>query len=350
MSGATAHRGADGNGGASLGSERSIVADLRDALGRRFNYLRLSVTDACNFRCAYCLPGGWCPAPEEEAPLSVDEIRRLVLALAALGVEKVRLTGGEPTLRRDLPEIVRTVASVPGIRRVALTTNGFDLARLAPDLHRAGLASVNVSVDSLDPERFRSVTGRPLLDRVLLGVEGALAVGLSAKVNAVLLRGLERAEFDRFVEWVRLRPIAVRFIELMPTGCDAAFFAAHHVPVGWVEGELERRGWTPSERGATDGPAIEYARAGYAGRVGFIAPSSAGFCETCNRLRVSSRGALKLCLFGDRDVPLRPWLASDAASELLPVEVARLVAGKPAGHHLAEGIRGNTWSLAVIGG
>jgi cyclic pyranopterin phosphate synthase len=327
------------------------VVELQDALGRRFNYLRLSITDACNFRCAYCLPGGFCPAPSADAPLTLDELRRLVTAFAALGVEKVRLTGGEPTLRKDLTSIVRTVAAVPGIRRVGLTTNGYDLARLAAPLRDAGLAFVNVSVDSLDPERFHAVTGRPLLERVLQGVEGALEAGFATvKVNAVLLRGLDRAEFDRFVAWTERRPVAVRFIELMPTGCDAAFFAAHHVPVASVAAELEGRGWTPRARSATDGPAVEYVHAGHAGRVGYIAPSTEGFCATCNRLRVSARGALKLCLFGDEDVPLRTWLASDSAAEGLAEELARLVTTKPAGHRLGEGCHGNTPSLAVIGG
>ncbi len=327
------------------------MAELQDALGRRFNYLRLSVTDACNFRCAYCLPDGWRPAPSLEAPLSVDEIRRLVRAFAALGVEKVRLTGGEPTLRRDLPELVRAVAGTPGIRRVALTTNGYDLVRLAPILREAGLTSVNVSVDSLNPERFHEVTGRPLLERVLHGVESALDAGFSpVKVNAVLLRGLDREELDRFVAWTERRPIAVRFIELMPTGCDSAYFAAQHVPVTWVAAELARRGWVPRARTATDGPAVEYVHPGHAGRVGYIAPSAEGFCSTCNRLRVSATGALKLCLFGDRDVSLRSWLASDADAEALAGELERLVTLKPAGHRLGEGSHGNTRSLAVIGG
>ncbi|GAO01465.1 GTP 3',8-cyclase MoaA [Anaeromyxobacter sp. PSR-1] len=325
--------------------------ELRDGLGRRFNYLRLSITDACNFRCAYCLPGGWCPAPGADAPLSIDEIRRLVVAFATLGVEKVRLTGGEPTLRRDLAEIVAAISGVPGIRRVGITTNGFGLSRLAPALRDAGLAFVNVSVDSLDPERFRAVTGKPLLERVLRGVEGALAAGFgTVKVNAVLLRGLDRAEFDRFVEWTERRPIAVRFIELMPTGCDSRFFAAHHVPVAWVAAELERRGWFARDRAPTDGPAIEYMRAGHAGSVGYIAPSTAGFCAACNRLRVSSRGALKLCLFGDRDVSLRSWLASDAHAGDLAGVLARLVQSKPAAHRLGAGCHGTTRSLAAIGG
>ncbi len=146
------------------------------------------------------------------------------------------------------------------------------------------------------------------------------------------------------------RPVSVRFIELMPTGCDAEFFASHHLPIAWVATELERRGWTARERAPTDGPAIEYGHPGHAGRVGYIAPSSEGFCDTCNRLRVSSRGALKLCLFGDGDVSLRRFLASDAAAETLPVEIARLVLEKPRAHRLAAGCNGGTRSLAVIGG
>lgn len=324
---------------------------LEDALGRHFNYLRLSVTDKCNFRCAYCLPGGWCPAPEEESPLRVDEISRLVAGFATLGVRKVRLTGGEPTLRKDLEEIIRAVAAVPGVERVGLTTNGYDLARRAPALREAGLDFVNVSVDSLDPERFAAVTGRPILERVLAGVEGALAAGFaSVKVNAVLLRGLDEDELSRFVAWTRELPIAVRFIELMPTGCAPGFFDAHHAPVAWVADELARGGWTRRARAPTDGPAVEYVHPEYRGRVGYIAPSTHGFCETCNRLRVSSRGALKLCLFGDRDEPLRSYLQSDADAPALAEALARLVTEKPAGHRLSERCHGNTWSLAVIGG
>jgi cyclic pyranopterin phosphate synthase len=273
-----------------------------------------------------------------------------VWAFAALGVEKVRLTGGEPTLRRDLVEIVRTVAAIPGIRRVGLTTNGYVLDQLAPRLKDAGLAFVNVSVDSLDPERFHALTGQPLLARVLRGVENALDAGFaSVKVNAVLLRGLDESEFDRFVAWTKSLPIAVRFIELMPTGCEDAFFRAHHAPVAWVAGELERRGWRPRQRGPSDGPAVEFVADGYLGRVGYIAPSSHGFCATCNRLRVSSRGALKLCLFGEHDEPLRPHLQSDDR-DALAASLRRLVVGKPAAHHLDEGCHGNTWSLAAIGG
>ncbi|HZZ83162.1 MAG TPA: GTP 3',8-cyclase MoaA [Anaeromyxobacteraceae bacterium] len=324
---------------------------LQDAFGRRFTYLRLSVTEACGFRCAYCLPDGYRPSPGAPAPLTPAEIGRLVAAFAALGVEKVRLTGGEPTARKDLLEVVAAVARTPGVKQVALTTNGQDLARLARPLRQAGLTALNVSVDSLDERRFEEVTGRPLLRQVLAGVDAALAEGFAAvKVNAVLLRGLEAAELDRFVEWTRRTPLAVRFIELMRTGCDRGFFEANHRPVAWVEEALAGRGFAAAPRGHSDGPAIEYRHPEHAGRVGVIAPSAVHFCESCNRLRVSSRGALRLCLFGETDVPLRPLLQRDDQSPELQGLLGELVGEKPRAHRLAEGRAGLAWNLAGIGG
>ncbi len=323
--------------------------ELRDAFDRRFSYLRLSVTDQCNFRCAYCLPNGYRPEPEQAGPLSVEEIRRLVTAFARLGVEKVRLTGGEPTVRRDLLDLVSTVAAVPGIRRVGLTTNGYSLAKLAAPLRQAGLGFINVSVDSLDPDRFREVTGRPMLEQVLAGVEAALAAGFpSVKVNAVLMKGLDHDELERFLTWTRKLPIAVRFIELMPAGCEPDFYQRHHLPIGWVKEELKRRGWEPVSRGPSDGPAVEMVHPDHQGRAGYIAFSEDGFCSTCNRLRVSARGDLKLCLFGERDEPLRPLLQGDV--EALVQALRELVARKPDRHHVGEGCKANFKPLAAIGG
>ncbi len=324
---------------------------LQDAHGRRFKYLRLSVTDACNFRCAYCLPDGWRPVPGAASILDVDEVRRLVRGFAAMGVEKVRLTGGEPTVRRDLTELVAAVAAVPGIRKVALTTNGHDLERLAPRLRDAGLHAINISVDSLDPARFEQVTGRALLDRVLRGVTASLQAGLSpVKVNVVLLRGLALDELRRFLDLTRDAPISVRFIELMRTGCDAGFFAAHHLPVSFVQDELAARGWARAERGETDGPAVEHLHAQHQGRVGVIAPTATDFCASCNRLRVSSRGALRLCLFGDGDVSLRHHLREDGCEADLAEQVEAALRSKPPAHRLLEGNSGRTWNLAEIGG
>ncbi|BDG08510.1 GTP 3',8-cyclase MoaA [Anaeromyxobacter paludicola] len=324
---------------------------LQDAFGRRFTYLRLSVTEACNFRCAYCLPDGYRATPGLPAPLTPAEVRRLAAAFAGLGVEKVRLTGGEPTVRKDLVQLVEAVAGTPGIRKVALTTNGYDLVRLARPLREAGLTALNVSVDSLDPRRFEEVTRRPLLSQVLAGIEAALAEGFApVKVNAVLLRGLGEAELARFVGWTRDVPISVRFIELMRTGCDQGYYAANHRPVAWVEEALAARGFAAAPRGATDGPAVEYRHPAHAGTVGVIAPTAAHFCEGCNRLRVSSQGALRLCLFGEKDASLRPLLQSDGQGPALAARLAELVGEKPRAHRLSEGRAGLAWNLAGIGG
>lgn len=323
---------------------------LQDSFGRSLTYLRLSVTERCNFSCEYCLPEG-CHAGEG-APLSVGEIGRLVAAFAAVGVFKVRLTGGEPTLRQDLPAIVQAVARTPGVRRVGLTTNGYRLRPLARTLRHAGLTSLNVSVDSLDAARFARITGAARLAEVVAGVDAALSAGIpSVKVNAVLLRGLEEAELDRFLAWTRALPLTVRFIELMRTGRNSGYFERHHLPAQQLRDELALRGWAESPRDESDGPATNYAHPAFAGRVGVIAPYAAGFCERCNRLRVSAGGDLRLCLFGERDdIPLRPLLRSERQRRELIEVIAGAVARKPRSHRLAEGRSGRTGSLAVIGG
>ncbi|BDG05563.1 GTP 3',8-cyclase MoaA [Anaeromyxobacter oryzae] len=326
------------------------MLQLQDAFGRQLQYLRLSVTDRCNFRCAYCLPDG-CPRGAGDEPLSVVEIERLVRAFAALGVWKVRLTGGEPTMRRDIPEIVRAVAGTPGVRRVGLTTNGYRLAGLATELRDAGLVSVNVSLDSLDPARFEEITGCSRLERIVAGVEAALSAGIpSVKVNVVLLRGMDDAELDRFLAWTRERPLAVRFIELMQTGENATFFREHHVRADEIRAGLERRGWSRLARDRNDGPAITYGHPAHAGKAGLIAPYTPGFCDACNRVRVSSTGDLKLCLFGERKIPLRPYLRSDALVRELMDVIRTGIAEKPASHLLDEGAPGGTPTLASIGG
>jgi GTP 3',8-cyclase len=326
------------------------MVQLQDAFGRKLQYLRLSVTERCNFKCAYCLPGG-CPRGPDDEPLSVAEIQQLVHAFAALGVWKVRLTGGEPTMRRDIPEIVRAITGTPGVRRVGLTTNGYRLEAMAADLRDAGLASVNVSLDSLEPARFERITGCGRLDRIVAGIEAAMAAGIpSVKVNVVLLRGMDEAELDRFLAWTRDRPLTVRFIELMQTGDNAAFFREHHVRADEIRAKLVQRGWTRLERDPSDGPAVVHGRAGHAGKVGLIAPYSPGFCDSCDRLRVSSTGHLKLCLFGNREIALRPYLKSDALRRDLTQLIQRCIAEKPATHLLGEGSPGTTTTLASIGG
>jgi cyclic pyranopterin phosphate synthase len=325
------------------------MGQLQDAFGRKLQYLRLSVTEKCNFSCMYCLPTG-CSKQSSSPPLSALEIDRLVRALAELGIWKVRLTGGEPTIRTDIVEIVRRVALSPGIRRIGLTTNGYRLHAIASQLREAGLTSLNVSLDSLDPERFARITGFSRMESIVAGVEAAVAAGIpSVKVNAVLMKGLDDAELDRFLAWTRELPLTVRFIELMQTG-DRAFFERYHVPGAELQAKLHERGWTMLERQQGDGPATNYGHPAHAGRIGIIAPYSKGFCESCNRLRVSAAGSLKLCLFGEAEVPLRDRLQSDGQRHELMTLLESAVKTKPEAHLLHEGRTGRITSLASIGG
>lgn len=324
---------------------------LVDSYQRKFVYLRLSVTDRCNFRCVYCLPNGYEGPLSGEAELSVEEIRRLVSGFASVGVTKVRLTGGEPTVRRDIVEIAGAVASVNGIRKVALTTNGSRFENLAHPLRQAGVNAVNISVDSLDSKTFSEITGTNRFDEIMRGVERALTEGYeNVKINAVLLRGSNDSELARFLDFVKERPVSVRFIELMRTGHNRQLFERRHLSGGEVQFELLKRGWQRVERKGDDGPAVVYSHSDYAGTIGIIAPYSTDFCKSCNRLRVSSRGDLRLCLFGEQDASLRDSIQHDSQQPELVARIRELLKEKPPSHYLNEGRYGNTWNLASIGG
>lgn len=331
--------------------EPAPMTRLIDSLGRRFQYLRLSITEVCNFRCTYCLPDGY-RKTSLASFLTVSEIGRLTEAFAGLGVSKVRLTGGEPSVRRDIGEIIRRVRATPGVEKVAMTTNGWNLAQRIDDWSAGGLTNLNVSVDSLEPERFHHITGHDRLPAVLTGLDRALALGLpSVKINAVLLKSAAGpAQFARFAAFVRERPVAVRFIELMRTGDNADYFAAQHVGGQVLRSWLESGGWTPCARARDAGPAVEYVHPDHAGRIGLIAPYGAGFCDGCNRLRVTARGKLRLCLFGEGGLDLRDLLAGDEDQPALVERIVGALGGKAAGHRLAEGISGDTRHLAQLGG
>lgn len=323
---------------------------LVDHHGRSFPYLRLSLTEACNYRCAYCLPDGY-QADGSPKFLALGEIERLVRGFAALGMSKIRLTGGEPSLRKDLPAIIAAVSAVPGVRRIALTTNGCRLPRLVRGWREAGLTALNVSLDSLDPQRFLAITGHDRFAEVTAGIEEALGLGFDAvKVNAVLLRGRNDDELPGWLEYLRERDLAVRFIELMQTGDNREFFERHHLRAESLQQQLLAAGWQLRERAADAGPALEYAHPDYRGRIGVIAPYARDFCAGCNRLRVTARGDLRLCLFGDFGVPLRPLLQYDADHDALVARIATQLGLKAAGHGLHQGLTGITPHLASIGG
>ncbi len=324
---------------------------LTDGHGRRFEYLRLSLTDVCNFRCTYCLPGGYRKQAGGAAELSVDEIRRLVSAFARLGLWKVRLTGGEPSLRPELLEIARTVAAVPGVRKLAMTTNGYRLAERAADYAAAGISALNVSVDSLDSGKFAAITGHDRLDEVLAGIAAAQDAGIaSIKLNSVLMRGINDGELDGFIDFVTRHDVSLRFIEVMRTNDNPDFFARHHLAGAEIARRLEALGWRALPRAAGAGPAVDYAPPSGPGRIGIIAPYARDFCASCNRLRVSARGKLHLCLFGDFGIDLRPLLQLDSQQDELVTRIAALTATKAPAHRLHAGDSGATPHLASIGG
>lgn len=324
---------------------------LADSHGRSFEYLRLSITDVCNFRCTYCLPNGYQKAKGAPSFLTGDEIERVVRAFATLGLWKVRLTGGEPTLRDDFVDIAKRVAGVDGIRRLAMTTNGYRLAERAQSYADAGVGAINISIDSLRPEQFRAITGHDRLGAILEGMEACRAAGIgSIKINTVLLNGLNDSELDDFIAFVKVRDVALRFIEVMRTNDNAAFFAERHLPGKFVMERLEHLGWKKVVRQAGAGPAVEYGHPEALGRIGIIAPYADHFCDSCNRLRVSATGKLHLCLFGDGGYDVRTLLAHDAQHDELVAHIQSLMGAKLPAHRLHAHNSGATPHLASIGG
>ena len=323
---------------------------IADNFGRRFPYLRLSITDVCNFRCSYCLPDGY-KKSGCESYLSRQEIVRLVKAFAQLGVWKIRLTGGEPTVRPDLTDIAKDVSNVPGIRKLAFTTNGYKLPERAQSYFDAGLRAINISIDSLKPEQFHDITGHDRLAEILEGIEECFRAGFeTVKINTVLLNGMNDQEIDNFIDFVIDKPVSLRFIELMRTGENGNYFASHHLPGTFVTERLLARGWALKPRIDGAGPALEFGHRDSLGTIGLIAPYSKDFCKTCNRLRVSAKGNLHLCLFGEGGHTLRPLLQADAQAEDLQDMIMSLMNFKKSSHFLQDGDTGATPHLASIGG
>ncbi|XP_023935650.2 uncharacterized protein LOC112044140 isoform X2 [Bicyclus anynana] len=290
---------------------------LLDLHGRTHDYLRISLTERCNLRCQYCMPAEGVRLSARAALLTRDELLRLARVFAALGVRKLRLTGGEPTLRADLPELVRELRALPGVRTVAMTSNGVALARRLPALQRAGLDALNLSLDSLRADRYERLARRPGLARALASLDVALQLGLPrVKVNTVLVRGFNEDEICDFVELTRERDIDVRFIEFMPFAGNE-WRDARMVPERAALDAVRRR--YPALRPAAPEPcrtASLWQAPGHRGRVGFISSMSKPFCGSCNRLRLTADGNLKVCLFGEAEVSLRDALragADDAA-------------------------------------
>jgi cyclic pyranopterin phosphate synthase len=325
---------------------------LADGFGRSIHYVRVSVTDRCNMRCVYCMPHGmeWLPRGDI---LSYEEIVRLLRTFTSLGVSKVRITGGEPLVRGGVPDLVERVAALPGLRDLSLSTNGLLLAEHAGALRRAGLRRVNVSVDSLDPVRFREITQGGDLGKVLAGIDAAVEAGLDpVKINVVAARGFNDHEAADFARLTLTRPVVVRFIEIMPLGDSAGFQDDRFISAEEILDRIRSVGdLEPCDGVVGSGPARYYRLDGGRGVVGMITPMSHTFCETCNRVRLTSIGHLRLCLFGDQEIDLRTPLRSGASDE----EIARLILYgmtiKPDSHHLVRGEPGcGLRALSQVGG
>lgn len=298
---------------------------MLDGEGRLIEYLRLSVTDRCNCRCTYCMPAGGVPMLGHKDILSFEELTEVVTACAQLGVRKVRLTGGEPLVRRGLPELVRMIRAVPGVEELAMTTNATLLAPVAAELHHAGLDRLNVSLDTLDAARYAELTRGGSLEDALAGLAAARDAGFShTKVNCVLMGGVNDADVPRLAELARTEPIDVRFIELMPMGPCAGWPKARFIPAETVLEAVP--GLVPLRR---DGVAELWHAPGWAGNVGLIRPMSHRFCDGCSRIRVTADGRLKPCLHSAAEIPLR-----GLHGEALLSELRRGIAAKPAYHHM----------------
>lgn len=328
-----------------------MINQLTDRFERKFYYLRLSITDVCNFRCTYCLPNGYQPTGHNNQFLSVDEIRRVTRAFSELGTEKIRLTGGEPTLRKDFIDIISAVRENESIKTIALTTNGYRMARDVKQWRDAGLTSVNVSVDSLDARQFHAITGEDKFQQVMKGIDAAFDAGFEkVKVNTVLMRDVNAHSLQTFLDWIKSRPIQLRFIELMETGEGTDLFKQHHVSGDVIKQQLIALGWQQTLRAKSDGPAQVFSHPDYQGEIGLIMPYEKDFCQSCNRLRVSALGNLHLCLFGEEGISLRDYLADDTQQIALKALIQDRLSLKKQTHFLHQGNSGITQNLSFIGG
>jgi GTP 3',8-cyclase len=325
---------------------------LRDQFGRSIEYLRISVTDRCNFRCMYCMPVEglqWLPRKDL---LSYEEITEVVRQLAPLGLRRLRLTGGEPTIRPDLVELVKMLKDIPGIEDIALSTNGVKLPELAAPLRAAGLDRVNMSADSLQPDRIAKIARRNLGFDPVIGAEAAQAAGLAPiKINVVVMKGINDDEIEDFARLTLTRPWYVRFIELMPVGDMSHLTWEHVVPSDEIIERLRRvapiAAIVPDVKG--NGPAAYYKLDGdgSAGAIGVITPMTHTYCGSCNRVRLTADGRLRTCLFGDHEVDLRTPLR---AGERLEPFFVKALEEKPKEHGLLQMKVGGLRALSQVGG
>ena len=320
-----------------------------DSTRREIHYLRLSVTDLCNLRCRYCMPDG-VEKLEREAVLTYEEFLRLAALFAQCGIDTVRVTGGEPLVRKNVEQLVAGLKAIPGIRKVTMTTNGILLAQQLPALLAAGLDSVNISLDTLRPEVFRQITARDEFAAVQAGLQAALESGIPVKLNCVPQAGVNEGELEDLAALAENRPLQVRFIEMMPIGYGAA--------MPCISGpELRQRfarRWPElqplTEAAFGDGPAVYYTVPGWQGSIGFIAAVHGKFCASCNRVRLTSQGFLRPCLASEAGCDLRALLRSGADDTQLLAAIRETIWAKPREHHFEDSSMPATRGMYRIGG
>ena len=327
---------------------------LKDSFGRIFPYIRLSITDVCNFKCGYCLPNGYqVDKSDNRKFLHLEEIRRLAKVFYNLGVCKIRLTGGEPTVRKDFFEIIKILKNEAGIKKVVITTNGYHLDEKAKMLVESGLDGINISIDSLDRNTFKTVTGHDRLPEILKGIKTLQDLNFNnIKINAVLLNGINASEndFNSWGEFIKENQVDFRYIELMQTGDNLDYFKKYHVSSKIFKEYLNKNNWIYQTLGKDAGPSLNYINPRFKGKFGIIAPYSKDFCRTCNRLRITSRGDLRLCLFGNTGISIRHLLQKDNQTEELQDLILGQMKFKKESHYLELGETGLTKNLSTTGG
>lgn len=311
-----------------------------DNYKRNINYLRISVTDRCNLRCVYCMPPEGVKNTPHREILSLEEIARVVDAASDIGISKIRITGGEPLVRKNIVDLFERISANPNIDDISITTNGVLFADMAEDLKRAGLNRVNFSLDSLNPDSFRDITRLGKFDDVWRGIQKALDLELHpVKLNVVAVRGVNDHEFADFVRLTRELPLHIRFIELMPIGECNPWAVDNFIAAGEILMKLEQEfGPLVTEVKVTgSGPAKYYSLPGAKGTIGFITAISEHFCAACNRLRLTANGQLRPCLYGQQEFDLKSPLREGANRQELANFIAKVIRYKPSQHHMEEG-------------
>jgi GTP 3',8-cyclase len=336
--------------------ERPSPSSMIDPFGRRISYLRVSVTDRCDFRCVYCMAEDMTFLPKADL-LTLEELDRLCSVFIAKGVRKLRLTGGEPLVRRNVMSLIRSLSrhlKSGALDELTLTTNGSQLARFAPELADCGVRRLNVSLDTLDAAKFRDITRWGDLDKVLAGIDAAQAAGIHVKINAVALKGVNDEEIPALIDWAHGRGMDLTLIEVMPMGEIGVGRIDQYLPLSMVRANLERRYTLSDLPDNTGGPARYVRIAETGGRLGFITPMTHNFCEACNRVRITCTGTIHTCLGQEDATDLRAPLRASATDALVSEAIDRAIGTKPKGHDFIIDRRHNRPSvsrhMSVTGG